>query len=66
MEHRITLSTDLLIAVRDKQAKEKERKNRSSEHRMTASGIGYELDRDEEGNADPYFRLYGLEHSKAV
>jgi hypothetical protein len=66
MEHRITLSTDLLIAVRDKSNKAKELKSKPSVEGIIISQEKYAQHIGPYVNDEWHFTLYGHEHAEAV
>jgi hypothetical protein len=65
MKHRIILSTDLLIAVRDKSNKAKELKAKPSVEGIIISQKNY-AKHIVPINNDLNFALYGHEHAEAV
>jgi len=66
MEHRITLSTDLLIAVRDKLNKAKELKSKPSVEGIMIPQEKYAQHIGPYVNDEWHFTLYGHEHAEAV
>jgi hypothetical protein len=66
MQHRITLSTELLIAVRDRANKAKERRTKPSDDGVTIPGEQYVRHIAAYANNDRHFTLYGQEHAEAV
>jgi hypothetical protein len=66
MQHRITLSTDLLIAVRDKSNKAKELKVRPSGKGIMNSEEEYAKHIEPYGNDEWRYTLYGHKHAEAV
>jgi hypothetical protein len=66
MQHRITLSTDLLIAVRDSSNKAKELQAKRSVEGIMISKEKYKQHIESHVNEEWHFTLYGHEHAKAV
>jgi len=66
MEHRIILSTDLLIAVKDKHNEAKELKSKPSVEGIIISQENYAKHIKPYINNERNFALYGHEHAEAV
>jgi len=66
MQHRITLSTDLLIAVRDSSNKAKELQAKPSVEGIMISQEKYKRHIESYTNEEWNYTLYGHEHAEAV